>query len=141
MLKTLKKLFGGGKKVKSTKRQETRKGATRKRTVKAAKKVVKVAAKKAVKKAAKPVKKTVAPKPIGRVTHYYGGIKVAIIKFSKDIKRGTEVRFSGATTDFVQKLESMQYDHKEIAKAPKGKLVGAKAKKRVREGDKVYEAR
>lgn len=77
-------------------------------------------------------------KPIGRVTHFYGGIKVAVVKFSADIKKGTPVRFEGATTKFSQKLDSMQYEHASLAKAPKGKKIGVKVKSRVREGDKVY---
>jgi putative protease len=84
------------------------------------------------------VVRTIALKPIGRVTHFYGGIKVAVVKFSKATKKGATVRFRGATTDFKQKLASMQYDHKTVASAPKGKEVGIKVSKRVREGDKVY---
>ncbi len=75
---------------------------------------------------------------IGTVTHYYGGIKVAIVKLSKPVKVGTAVRFLGATTDFAQQIQSLQFDHKDIASAPKGKEVGTKVKKRVREGDQVF---
>ena len=100
--------------------------------------------KKSPKKAVAKVKRKVAAKPklkpIGRVTHFYGGIKVAIVKFSKPVRKGTPVRFEGATTGFTQKLDSMQYDHKAIGTAPKGKQIGIKVKKRVREGDKVYPA-
>ena len=80
------------------------------------------------------------PKPIGEVTHYYGGIGVAIIKFNKAVKSGTAVRFAGATTNFEQTLDSMQFDHKEIASAAKGKEIGVKVKEKVREGDKVFSA-
>lgn len=83
-------------------------------------------------------KKVVSPKPIGKVTHYFTAIKVAIVKFAKPVKKGTAVRFSGATTDFKQKIGSLQYNHKDIAVAPKGKQVGMKVSKRVREGDVVY---
>ena len=41
--------------------------------------------KKLVKKA---VKKVAKEKPIGKVTHYYGGIGVAIVKFNKAVKKG-----------------------------------------------------
>ena len=78
------------------------------------------------------------PKPIGAVTHYYGGIGVAIVKFTKPVKRDTEVAFRGHTTDFTQTLASLQYDHKEISVAPKGKEVGVKVNARVREGDEVF---
>lgn len=84
------------------------------------------------------VNKIKAEKPIGTVAHFYGNIKVAIVKFKKPVKAGTEIHFCGATTDFSQKAESMQFNHKPISVAPKGKLVGLKVKKRVREGDEVY---
>jgi len=71
-----------------------------------------------------PKKKSTIPKPIGKVTHYYGGIGVAVIKFSKPVKAGAVVAFRGATTDFEQPLASMQYDHKEVKAAVKGKEVG-----------------
>lgn len=79
-----------------------------------------------------------AVKPIGTVTHFYGDIKVAVIKFSKPVAAGTPVRFEGATTKFSQKLDSMQYEHESLSKAPKGKLIGVKVKSRVRAGDKVF---
>lgn len=86
-------------------------------------------------------KKVAIEKPIGAVTHFYGGIKVAVVKFKKPTSLGATVSFRGATTDFEQKLESMQYDHKPLSKAPKGKQVGVKVKKRVREGDFVYQVK
>ncbi len=91
--------------------------------------------KKAAKKA---VKVSKAPKPIGIVTHFYNDISVAIVKFKKNVRVGTELYFKGATTDFKEAPKSMQYNHEPIAVAPKGKLVGIKVKKRVREGDEVY---
>lgn len=78
-------------------------------------------------------------KPIGEVTHYFGGIDVAIVRFSKPVAVGTKVRFKGATTDFAEPIRSMQYDHQDIAEAKKGQEVGIKVGDKVREGDKVYE--
>lgn len=80
-------------------------------------------------------------KPIGKVTHYYGGIEVAIIKFNKPVKAGTEIKFKGATTDFSQKIKSMQYEHKDIAAAKKGQEVGIKVDDKVRESDEVFEVK
>jgi hypothetical protein len=109
---------------------------------KAKKKVVKK--KKGVPKAkpkSKPAKKVSAPKkvkPIGKVTHYYAHIKVAIVKFNTKIKAGTELYFKGATTDFKEASKSMQFDHEPVAAAMPKKQIGIKLKKRVREGDLVY---
>ncbi len=85
--------------------------------------------------------KTKKEKPIGVVTHYYGGIEVAIIKFKKAVKVGIEIRFCGSATDFSQKIESMQYNHKDIGSAKKGQEVGIKVDEKVREGDEIYEVK
>ena len=83
-------------------------------------------------------KKIVGPKPIGVVTHYFGNLKVAIIKFNKPFKKGKALRFLGATSNFKQKVGSMQYNHKDVLIAPKGKQVGIKVNKKARPGDKIY---
>ncbi|MDP3947430.1 MAG: hypothetical protein Q8Q41_01910 [bacterium] len=101
----------------------------------AAKKAKRTSKKKAV--GAKVVKR--GPKPIGTVTHYFGGLSVAIVKFKKAVRAGTRVRFEGATTAFSQTIKSMQYDHKPILVATKGKEVGIKVGDKVREGDYVYD--
>lgn len=79
-------------------------------------------------------------KSIGEVVHYYGHLGVAVVKFDKTIKVGERVSFKGATTDFEQTLDSMQFDHKAVTEAKKGKEVGLKVKDKVRAGDQVYEA-
>ena len=78
-------------------------------------------------------------KPIGHVTHFYGGIGVAIVKFNKPVEVGAEVHFMGPHTDFTQKIDSMQFDHKEIESAKKGQEVGIKVAEKVRETDEVFE--
>ena len=80
------------------------------------------------------------PKPIGAVTHYYGHLGVAIVKFNKKVEVGAKVRFKGATTDFEEAIQSMQYDHKPIEAAAKSQEVGIKVVGKVREGDEVYAA-
>lgn len=78
-------------------------------------------------------------KPIGKVTHYFSNISVAVIELSSPIKEGDEIRIIGGTnTDFNQKVESMQVDHKEVGKAKKGDSVGLKVSEKVREGYQVY---
>jgi len=77
-------------------------------------------------------------KPIGEVTHFYGNIGVAVVKFNKAAAVGDTVHFRGATTDFTQELKSIQFDHKEVDKAAKGKEVGIKVDEKVRTGDQVF---
>ena len=78
-------------------------------------------------------------KLIGKVTHYFGNISVGIIKLSNGgIKIDDEVRFKGGDTDFVQKIVSMQAEHKDIQEAKKGDEFGTKVDQKVREGYEVY---
>ena len=127
---------------KKTKTQSKKKVVKKKSSAKPkakAKMRIKVRPKKVAKKKAASAKMAVkAEKPIGKVTHFFNHIKVAIVKFKLPVKLGTEVRLQGATTNFSTVIESMQYDHKPIKVAKKGQEVGIKLKKRVREGDMVY---
>ena len=99
--------------------------------------------KKSIKSLRKPVKKTKPIKkikPIGKVTHYFGGIGVVIVKFNKIVKVGETVKFKGANTDFEEVIETMEYDHKDIKSAKKNQEVGIKVAEKAREGDEVYSA-
>ncbi|MBI4217357.1 MAG: hypothetical protein HY603_00935 [Parcubacteria group bacterium] len=75
---------------------------------------------------------------MGRVTHYYDKIKVAVVKFSVPVKKGDTVRFEGGGKSFSQALASMEKDHKKIAAVKKRQEVGVKVAKRVREGYRVF---
>ncbi len=86
----------------------------------------------------KKIVKIKEPKPIGLVTHFFNGIDVAIVRFSVPVVIGTAVHFKGATTDFKETIDSMQYEHAPISTAKKGQEVGIKVKGKVREGDKVH---
>ncbi len=84
--------------------------------------------------------KSSEPKPIGEVTHYFGNLEVAIVKFNKKVDVGAKLHYKGATTDFTEDIKSMQYDHKPIESAKKGQEVGIKVEGKVREGDQVFGA-
>ncbi len=78
-------------------------------------------------------------KLIGKVTHYFNNIKVAVIELSAPLKIGDTIRIvGGQDTDFEQEVKSMEVEHKKIEKAKKGDSVGLKVKEKVREGYKVY---
>ena len=80
-----------------------------------------------------------AEKLVGKVTHFFSNIDVAVINLSGSLKEGDEIRIMGGeNTDFNQTVDSMQVDHKEVKSAKKGDEVGLKVKEKVREGYKVY---
>lgn len=77
-------------------------------------------------------------KPIGKISHYFGNISVAVIDLSAPLKVGDNIRIVGGETDFEQEVASMEAEHEKIKKAKKGDSVGLKVKEKVREGYKVY---
>jgi putative protease len=77
-------------------------------------------------------------KLVGKISHYFTKIGVAVIELSDKLSVGDEISIEGANTNFKQKVTSMQIEHKEIQKAKKGDSIGMKVDDRVREGDQVY---
>ncbi len=116
------------------KKRPAKKKIVKKKTTK--KKVLKAVPKPKRKKTFSPAAKK--EKPIGRVTHYFGNIRVAIIKCKAPIAVGARLKFKGATTDFEEVLKSMQYEHKPITRSKKNQEVGVKVKGKTREGDLVF---
>jgi len=79
-----------------------------------------------------------AEKKIGKITHYYTNIGVGIIMLSDALKVGQTIKVMGATTDFEQKIDELQYNHESIEEGASGQEVGLKVKDKVRDGDEVY---
>ncbi len=77
-------------------------------------------------------------KLIGKISHYYGNIGVAVIDLSGELKEEDTIRIEGGETDFTQTVKSMESEHQKVKKAKKGDSVGLKISKKVREGYKVY---
>jgi U32 family peptidase len=75
---------------------------------------------------------------IGRVTHFYSKISVAILQLDSTLKVGERIAIVGSTTDLEQDVKSMQVEHQNIEVAKAGDLVGLKVKDKVREGDTVF---
>ena len=77
-------------------------------------------------------------KEAGKITHYFTNIGVAVIELSDELSVGDTIHLKGATSDFTQKVESMQIERQPVRKAGKGESVGLKVTDHAREGDKVY---
>ncbi len=75
---------------------------------------------------------------IGKVTHYFSKIGVAVVELTDSLKVGDTIHIKGHTTDFTQQVESMQVNHNAIQEAKAGDAIGLKVIDKVREGDKVF---
>lgn len=94
--------------------------------------------------AAKPAPATPAVKPppgvrIGVVTHYFNHLSVAVVKLEAGTLRvGDNIHFRGHTTDFGQRIDSLQVDHQSVEGVGPNDDFGLKVRDHVREHDVVY---
>ncbi|OGS44310.1 MAG: hypothetical protein A3K76_06880 [Euryarchaeota archaeon RBG_13_57_23] len=76
---------------------------------------------------------------VGKVTIFFAKPSVVAVDItSGTLSVGDTIKVKGATTDFEQKVESMEIDRKPIQSASTGQSVGIKVKERARPHDKVY---
>ena len=77
---------------------------------------------------------------IGVVTHYFSHLAVAVVKLASGtlLRVGDAIRFLGHTTDFSQRVESLQVDHAPVAEVGPKDDFGLKVIGHVREHDVVY---
>ena len=76
---------------------------------------------------------------LGRVSHYFSKIGVAAIEITQDtLHVGDTIHVKGHTSDFTQKIDSMQIDGKPVAEATVGQSIGIKAADHAREHDAVF---
>jgi hypothetical protein len=80
----------------------------------------------------------VEEKEIGKITHYFSKISVAVIELSGALKVGDTIHVKGAATDFTQKIDSMQIDRKPVQEAGAGQSVGMKVTNAAHEHDRVF---
>jgi translation elongation factor EF-1alpha len=75
---------------------------------------------------------------VGRVTHFFAKISVAVIELKAPLAVGDTIVVKGPTTDFEQVVESMQIEHNNVKRAEAGQSIGLKVVQRVREKDIAY---
>lgn len=75
---------------------------------------------------------------IGKISHFYGKISVAVVELEDTLNVGDTISIEGAETNFTQAVDSMQIEHEDIETAKKGQSIGLKVNDKVRESDVVY---
>jgi len=75
---------------------------------------------------------------VGKVTHYYNRIGVAVLELSGDLAVGDKILILGRTTDLTQAVTSMEIEHAKVQTVNPGMEVALKVAEPVRSGDIVY---
>jgi len=75
---------------------------------------------------------------IGRVTHYYSHLSVAVLSLTESLKLGDRIHIIGHSTDFTQRITSMEVEHHGILWVKPGDHVAVKVIQPVHEHDIIY---
>ena len=135
------------KKAKKSKAKVKRKKIAKKPLKKLAKKPLKKTVKKKVAKKPAPRPAAAAPAPaplpgvrLGVVTHYYGHLSVAVVKLDPGttLRVGDNIHIKGHTSDFGQRVESLQIGHASVQEVAPSDDFGLKVVAHAREHDVVY---
>ena len=79
---------------------------------------------------------------IGVVTHYYSNLSVATLRLeSGTLRVGDVIHIGGHTTDFSQRVESLEVNHAPATEVGPNDDFGLKVAGHVREHDVVYKVR
>ena len=93
-------------------------------------------------RSAQPAQPAPLEERIGVVTHYYGHLSVATLRLESGALRiGDKIHIRGHTTDFSQRVESLEVDHAPATEVGPNDDFGLKVDGHVREHDVVYKAR
>lgn len=129
------------------KAKKAKKSKAKLKRKKLAKKPLKKTVKKKVSKKPAPRPATAAPAPaplpgvrLGVVTHYFGHLSVAVVKLDPGtmLRVGDNIHIKGHTSDFGQRVESLQIGHASVQEVGPDDDFGLKVVDHAREHDVVY---
>jgi len=76
---------------------------------------------------------------LGEVVKFFAKPSVAAVKITGgELSVGDTVKFVGHTTDFEDRIDSMEVNNEKIETAVVGDYIGVKVPQRVRPGDEMY---
>ena len=77
-------------------------------------------------------------KEIGKISHFFNKINVAVVELTAPLKVGQTITIGEGEESFEQEVKSMQVEHENIDKAKKGDSIGLKVDKQVHVNWKVF---
>ena len=118
------------------------KAAPKKRAAKKSAPARRVPARSARPAPAAPAEQAPPGQRIGVVTHYFSELSVAVIKLETGTLRvGDNIHFRGHTTDFGQRVDSLQVNHAPVVEVGPSDDFGMKVREHAREHDVVYKVK
>ena len=75
---------------------------------------------------------------VGKISHFYDKISVAVVEVLAPIKIGDRIKITGHNNDFEMTIDSMQIEHEQLKQAKKGQEIGLKVDQPVKPSDEVF---
>lgn len=77
-------------------------------------------------------------KHIGKVVHWYGRNNVAVVDLDGHVAEGDHVVVRKGDSEFDDRVESIQIDHKDVHDADAGENAAIKLSHKAKEGSDIY---
>ena len=81
-----------------------------------------------------------ADNEIGKVTHFYDKINVAVIKLTAPLNTGDQIKVVKGEAEFTDSVGSMQINKESVSSAKAGDEVAVMLSKPAKEGSQVFKA-
>lgn len=79
-----------------------------------------------------------AEKEIGKVTHFYDKLSVAVVKLTDSLSTGDKIKIKKGEGEFEDVVGSMQVDHQAVTSAKRGQEVAIKISQKTKEGASIF---
>ncbi len=77
-------------------------------------------------------------KQIGKITHFFDKISVAVVELTDTLKVGEKILIEGHGNSVEQTVDSMQIEHEKVEQAEAGQSIGMKTAQPVKVNDLVF---
>ena len=76
--------------------------------------------------------------PVGKVTHWYDKISVAVVKLTKGLNVGDSIKVKHGESEFGDEVSSIQLNHEPIKSGKKGDEVAIKLSQKASVGSEIH---
>ena len=75
---------------------------------------------------------------IGKITHWYDKISVAVVKLDKALQIGDKIKIKHGDQEFEDTVTSMELDHQPVQSGKKGQEIAIKLAQKAGENSEIF---
>ncbi|MEK7071542.1 MAG: hypothetical protein AAB943_01235 [Patescibacteria group bacterium] len=75
---------------------------------------------------------------IGKITHWYDKISVAVVKLEQALQVGDKIKIKHGGQEFEETITSMEFDHQSVQAGKKGQEIAIKLSQKAGENSKIF---